>query len=114
MRKAKNVVWGVFLIAFGALLLLENLGGLDLHGGSLWPLVLFALAASKVVEGRIGAAVTFTLLGTVFFAITMNLYGLTYRNSWPLLIVAVGIGMIVRALLGDVRSVRLGGGTNHE
>jgi hypothetical protein len=40
-------------------------------------------------------------MGFWFFAVQFHWYGLTYRNGWPLLLVSMGAGMVVRALSGE-------------
>ena len=101
MREMKSSIWGVFLILIGSLLLMERLGHVPLPIRSLWPLILFVLAAIRVIEKRYGSALSFVLLGFVFLACTNHWYGMTYHNSWPLLLVAAGAGMVVRALRNE-------------
>jgi len=106
MRDTHNIIWGVFLITIGVLLLLERMGGLKLPTGSLWPLVLFALAVSSAVRGRIVSTILFTMLGTIFLGVTFNWFGLSYHKSWPLLMVAAGTVMVVRSFIHEPRIVR--------
>jgi hypothetical protein len=103
MRDTHNVIWGVFLIVIGVLLLLERVAGLHIPTGSLWPLVLFAMAASSAARGRIGSAVMFTMLGAIFLGVTFNVFGLSYHKSWPLLMVAAGVVMVVRSFFHEPR-----------
>jgi hypothetical protein len=101
-REAKRVVWGVFLIALGALFLLGQFG--TFHWAGLiewWPLIFFAIGVGQIIDRRIGAAVTSFLVGGWFFACESGWYGLDYGNSWGLVLVAVGIGIVIRALLGE-------------
>jgi hypothetical protein len=106
MKDTHNIVWGVFLIVIGVLLLLERVGGLNIPTGSLWPLILFALAVNSAVKGRVLATIMFTLLGVIFLGVTFNWFGLSYAHSWPLLMVAAGVAMVVRALTGAPRIAR--------
>ena len=103
-RAVRSAVWGVFLVALGTLLLVARFGPWQLPGfWELWPLLLFVLAAIRLIEGRVGGAVTMTGLGSWFLAVESNWHGLTWGNSWPLALVAVGLGMVVRALTGEDR-----------
>jgi len=110
-RKGKSLVWGIFLIALGSAFLLDRLGAVDMPSlGSLWPAVFGVIGIAHIAEGRLGSALTFLLLGVWFFACEFEWYGLDYHNSWPLVLVAVGAGIVVRALGGERRSrVREGG-----
>ena len=113
-RPSRNsLVWGVFLMALGSAFLLDRLDVVQLPNlGSLWPLVFPVIGVAHLAEGRFGQALTFLMLGAWFFACEFNWYGLDYGNSWPLVLVAVGAGIVVRALGGDGRGrVREGGGS---
>ena len=111
MRPAKAIVWGFFLIVLGSAFLLDRMGVVQMPDlGRLWPAVFAVIALSHIVERRLGAALTFLLLCAWFFACEFGWYGLDYHNSWPLVLVAVGAGIVVRALGGEPkRSVREGG-----
>ena len=98
----KTLVWGLFLIALGGVFLLGRLGLVEVRWvGELWPAVFFAIAANHFMDRRPGSGVMFTLMGVWFFACTFGWLGLTYRNSWGLLLVAVGLGIVIRAISGE-------------
>ena len=110
-RATKSLVWGIFLVALGSAFLLDRLHVVDLPSlGSLWPAVFFVIATGHVAEGRLGSALTFTLLGAWFFACEFGWYGLDYGNSWPLVLIAVGAGIVVRALRSEPRRREREGG----
>ena len=100
MRKSSPIVWGIFLIVLGTLLLLARFSHLHFSAGSLWPLILFFIGVAELAAFRYGAATLFMFLALVFLACTLGLYGMTYEKSWPLLMVVVGGSMVVRALTG--------------
>lgn len=98
----RRLIWGIFLIAIGGVYLLDRLHVVDVPSlGSLWPAVFLVIAVGHVAERRLGSAITFLLLGTWFFACEFGWYGLDYGNSWPLVLIAIGAGIVVRALGGD-------------
>ena len=111
-RSMKRAIWGTFLIALGALFLLERMGIPGFAGvSSWWPLILVVIGITKLVEGRVGSALIMILIGGWFFAVTNDWHGLTYGNSWPMVLVIVGVGIVVKALSGeDRRARRLEGG----
>ena len=108
----KRVFLGCFFIALGVLLMLDRFTGLGLGDwGQLWPFIFIALGAARLLEGRVGSATTLFLLGTWFLVCENGWWGFGYGNSWPLIIVFVGVGMVVRALCGERWSgCRIGGG----
>jgi hypothetical protein len=46
------------------------------------------------------------LLGAWFLAVTSGWMGLTYGNSWSLVLVAAGVGIVAKALTGEERRRR--------
>ncbi|MGH7741316.1 MAG: LiaF transmembrane domain-containing protein [Candidatus Eiseniibacteriota bacterium] len=113
MRHHKNIVWGMFLVVLGVLLLLERVGGVHWPVGSLWPLVFLALAANSAIERQVGGTVMFLLLGLIFFSVTLGWFGLSYHSAWPLMMVAAGLGMVIRAV-GSRRGDRESSEVTHE
>ena len=98
MRKSSPIVWGVFLIVLGTMLLLERFSHLHIPAGSIWPLILFFIGVAELAAFRYGAAALYMFLALVFLACTLGLFGMTYEKSWPLLMVIVGVGMVGRTL----------------
>ena len=95
-RNTKSLVWGLFLIALGGAFLLERFGVIELPNiGRLWPLVFVVIGITHLFELRPGSAVTFIFMGAWFMACNEGWFGLSYANSWPLLMVVVGVGIVV-------------------
>ena len=95
---------GLVLVGFGVLLLLHKLGVVT---GSIfipgwWALPIIALGLAKTVRARrgkdAGEGVTLTLIGAWLYAAHTGYRGLDYGNSWPLILVAIGAGMVARAI----------------
>jgi len=92
----------MFLIALGVAFLLDRFDVIDLpHVGQMWPAIFFALGAIHIVERRLGSGLNFLLMGAWFFACEYEWMGFTYRNSWPLLLVGIGLSIVVGALVGE-------------
>ncbi len=101
-RNMKRVVWGIFLIALGAMFLLERFGVIgDPLDGNWWPAIFVVLAINHVIERRIGSALMFASLGAWFFICELHWQGFTYGNSWPLLLVGIGASIVLKALLNE-------------
>ena len=110
----KSMLWGLFLIAIGLVFLLERFGVLEVPAlGRLWPIVFIVIGISRAFERRYGGALMFTLMGAWFLACTFDWMGLTFRNSWGLVLVAVGGGMVVRSLTGEDERGRRGKEAGH-
>jgi hypothetical protein len=98
-RPHRQALWGGLLMALGGAFLLDRLGVVDIPSLSkLWPAVLLVLGAFRLFDGRPGSAAMLSLMGLAFFAAEFHWLGLTWATFWPLLIVAVGVGIVIRAI----------------
>ena len=103
----KRIVWGLFLIGLGVVLLLMQLDVLQIPGlWRFWPVVFGVTAVSQLTERKPGAAAMSVLMGLAFFAAQFGWLGLSYRSFWPLLVVAVGVGIALAAISGEDNGVR--------
>jgi uncharacterized membrane protein HdeD (DUF308 family) len=103
-RWRKQVVWGLLLIVVGAVVLLDRLYYID--AGSFWhywPLLLVAVGINQAIgypsEREFGNALWTIFIGLWLFACFENLFGLTFRNSWPLFILAWGVKLVLQPLV---------------
>lgn len=103
LRLRRQVIWGLTLVAFGVAYLVHR----DDHEAVLglwtyWPLVLVAFGIGNMlppVEGRrFVDGLSQVLFGAWFYAVYEGLFGLTFGNSWPLLIIVAGAGMVLQPL----------------
>jgi predicted membrane protein len=99
-HRGHGIIPGLVLIAWGALLLLREMGVLDpaLRAIDFWPLVIIGLGLSITVGGRrrlgsvlVGLAVM--LLGAGMLAERLG-YAVGVAHLWPVLLIAAGIGVI--------------------
>jgi hypothetical protein len=114
---------GAMLLAVGTAMFLDTTGAVDIRFGRLiGPFVLIALGSSMVLERsafvcgyrgsrddagtrrrgrRRGGPITGIWLigvGAWMLLAQNDLFGLTFHNSWPLLVVLGGIIMVIRGL----------------
>ena len=88
----------------GGWLALAGLGiGLILAFAAVEVLSSLLVGLVQVVVGRsprkIGSGISTMLFGGWFFIATNHVWGLTWGNSWPLALVAAGVGMVSRSIL---------------
>lgn len=102
-RDYGRVLWGVVIIAMGVLLLAGERGEWDFSRavGQFWPFILIALGAVRLAQPphRSGAFLLF--IGLWALATQMRVAGLNCENSWPIVVVGVGVSIVWRALRGD-------------
>ena len=96
---AKRILWGVFLIVVGGLLLMARLDYVDIPSiWKFWPMVFVAIGAGHLLERRPGGAASMLLMGLSFFAAEFRWLGLSYHTFWPLLVISVGVGLVLRSI----------------
>lgn len=96
-RRTPKILWGVLLMAVGGLFLAGRFGLVRApEVWKLWPSVLVVIGANHALARRPGSAAMLALMGLAFFAAEFGWMGLSYPSFWPLLLVAVGVGMVIR------------------
>lgn len=96
------LVSGLMMIALGTLFLFDRMGIADF--GSLvrywWPMFLIFLGVSKLFRREtVWSGLWLIAIGAWFEAVQLHLFGLSWRSSWPLLLIVFGAGMVIRALI---------------
>jgi hypothetical protein len=101
--RSGSLAFGLILITAGIVLCLEQQNllppGFWRHGWP-WIIVLFACIqiATARTANRLGDGVSFALIGLWLAAAESHWRGLSYANSWPLSLAAIGTGIVVHAI----------------
>jgi hypothetical protein len=100
-ESVSRLIWGIFLIAVGALLLAVNLG-LEVPRGvwNYWPFLLIAMGAAKMAfGGERGSGGGFWLLlaGLYGWISIWRLWGLSWETAWPIFVIAGGLSIVFRS-----------------
>jgi hypothetical protein len=115
------IVGGLIVLALGTLMLLDRTGAIDVRlGRVIGPIVLIILGATMIFEkggvyyseqvrdedgqprrrlrrrGSSTSGIWLIGLGVWMMVSQLHLWGLTFHNSWPLLIILMGILMVFR------------------
>ena len=109
--RAGRIVFGTVLMIVGALLALDRLELLEMGPlARFWPLALMAIGLSKLWQtwGTLdtGSGLFMVLAGLWFLVINFKVFGLTFHNAWPLLLVGAGITMVWRGSFESRRKRR--------
>lgn len=94
--KKNDLIGGVILILVGMMFLAGNYDlGFDVNFGRLWPLILVVLGLGKVIfpegESRL-SGMPLLFVGGIFLAHNYDV--MRIQQSWPLFIVAAGLGIL--------------------
>ncbi|MCB0832731.1 MAG: hypothetical protein KDC45_04650 [Bacteroidetes bacterium] len=103
IRFSPQLLLGGFIIVIGLLFFLDNLRLIYFWDVMrFWPVILIAFGAMKIVQAR---GLPGRVIGGFFIffglAMTLNRLGwidMRFREWWPLILVIVGVGFILRAL----------------
>jgi len=100
---------GLLLIGIGALFFLDRLGYADFHVviEHYWPMFLVALGVARFFNRRRPwSGLWLIIIGLWLQATTLHLWDMTLGSSWPLLLIAVGMMMVIRTFVPDREEVR--------
>jgi len=103
---ADQIFWGLFLVAAGTFLLLQRLGVADMSWTMrhFWPLIIIGIGASKLVHrSTIWSGLWLMAIGGWLQMVTLHIYGFTYQSSWPLLLIILGGGIVLRTIAEAAR-----------
>ena len=105
--KADGLMWGLVLIAIGVVYLLAMNGVLPRNVMWSWgPVFVIAAGVGSLVTARtpkkLGGAVTTLGIGAWLMVAANDWWDLGWHRSWPLALVAAGLGTLVEALAGMV------------
>jgi len=103
------LVSGLVLVTMGVLFLLDEFHVANF--GSLirryWPLFIIIVALPKLFRrDAFWSGLWMLTLGIWFQLVTLRMLGLTWRNSWPLILIALGGGIILRTLIESANRPR--------
>jgi predicted membrane protein len=91
-----GVAWGLLLVLVGVALLLDHMGIVPFfHVYRFWPLLVVLFGAMNIAtQSSRGFGVVMVVVGLLLQLNTLAVIHLTFRDFWPLVIIAVGVIMI--------------------
>jgi predicted membrane protein len=99
----KHVTAGLMLMGIGVILLLANMGYLDMRKVvSFWPVILIIFGSVKIVESRDRgrtAGLFWVVIGFLFLLGSFGIIRMTVRELSPVLFIGIGALMLWRAAL---------------
>lgn len=97
-------MWGLALVCFGMAIFLDQMNLVEIDG--LWhysPLLLVVFGINKMIgypsATHFTSGLWLMFMGLWLFAVLENMFGLTFRNSWPFGLIACGISMILEPFI---------------
>ena len=98
-------MWGMVLVCIGIAIFLNQMGLFEIR--ELWhysPLLLVVIGINKMIgyptARHFTSGLWLMFMGVwLFFAVFEQMFGLTFWNSWPFVIIASGISMILQPFI---------------
>lgn len=99
-----QMVWGAVVVVAGVALLLDRTGALELgHLWHYWPLLLGVAGVSNFVPPTtpklILSGMTSVGMAAWFFVSLEHVWGLSFHNSWPMLLILWGLEVALKPVL---------------
>jgi hypothetical protein len=103
-HRRDQLLWGLTLVAVGALFLLDRLDAIDLAGlWQYWPGWVALIGAAKLLPPtspkQILGGLWLICLAAWWYVSYERLWGFSFQNSWPFFIIAWGAGLVLQPLL---------------
>ncbi len=113
-RDHGGLVPGLIMMAVGLVFLLDRFDVISVRQiWRYWPMVVIAIGLGHLVRPGGGRPSIFLLLIGVWLQIsTLELWGLDFSDSWPLLIIFIGASFVFDAMIGGGGSGGHGRGGN--
>jgi hypothetical protein len=113
-RNREQIGWGVFLIGLGVWFLLIMNGTVSRDAWhTWWPYLVIAMGVVGLIGSQnpksLGSAVTTIGMGLWMAAAVNHWYDLGWSNSWPLALVAAGLGTLAEWAASVAAARREGG-----
>jgi hypothetical protein len=107
-RSTTRVVIGALILVAGLAILLDNLYLIEIGPvWDYWPLIIVALGLNRIVQAENSwerrRGFLWTFIGLWLFISVGHIFDLTFRESWPILLIGIGISMIWKTLSPEPR-----------
>ena len=106
-RQTSRLIAGALLLILGVLFALQNLGVVRAgHLGDYWPLLLVWVGLTRMLGPRrrhFASGLVIFLMGVFFQLDRLDVIWVPMRHFWPLLLIAVGFGLIADSFVGSRR-----------
>jgi len=108
----KQLLWGLLLIGIGGALLADQLGYVNIYDlWHYWPWILVVIGVIKMIGFPTArdfiSGLWSVVIGIWLFANFEHMFNMYFDNSWPFLIIAWGVILILKPFIRDRFAVNL-------
>lgn len=102
----KQLLWGLMLIGIGAAFLADQLGYANIYDlWHFWPLIMVVVGVIKMIGFPTAkdfiSGLWSVVIGLWLFANFEHMFNMYFDNSWPFLIIAWGVILIIKPFVRD-------------
>lgn len=103
-RSQGPLIIGLVLIAVGIVFFLDNLDIITIGKPVMhfWPLIVIALGLARIVQAEDASerrrGFFWTFIGLWLLISVLHIFDFSFRDSWPILLIGLGINSIWKAL----------------
>lgn len=102
----KQLLWGLLLIGIGGAFLADQLGYANIYDlWHYWPLIMVVVGVIKMIGFPTAkdfmSGLWSVIIGVWLFANFEHMFGMYFDNSWPFLIIAWGVTLIIKPFVRD-------------
>jgi uncharacterized membrane protein HdeD (DUF308 family) len=103
-RSQGPLIIGLLLIAVGIVFFLDNFDVIYIGKpvAHFWPVIVIAIGLARLVQAEDSSerrrGFFWTFIGLWLLASVLHIFGLTFRDSWPVLLIVLGINSIWKAV----------------
>jgi hypothetical protein len=103
-RLITHIITGSLLIFLGLFFLLDNFNIIYMHNvWMFWPFIIVAFGIGRILSAQnvrdYIKAGWLIFIGLWLFASIQHIFGLTFHESWPLVLIAWGLTLVAREVL---------------
>ena len=108
-ERSLQLIFGILIVLLGVAFLSDNFGFVEI--GSVWhywPLIFVAIGLNKMFQAQTPhereSGIWWMFWGLWFLVSYQHLFGLSFRTSWPLIIIAWGIHILWKSYYRNSRN----------
>lgn len=99
-RERGSLVIGIIMIVLGSIFLIDRFTSVEFGDviRTWWPMFVVGTGIAQLIaRDSVWNGLWLIAVGAWLQAVQFAWFDLTYRNSWPLLLIVLGAGMVVRS-----------------
>ena len=107
-RHSGEIFAGLIIMGVGVLFLLRNVDLIEFQFQKIWPLIFLVIGVARLLSGQSwesrSDSIFWFFMGAAFFIGSNHVWGLSNHDTWPLILIGVGLGILGKSIARQNRS----------